>query len=66
MIYESSKDYGTGIILLLFEGEEPTLKEIDAYTQQNYGMTGWASIELPSEFKGMKNPGTITVSPMKP
>ena len=63
MIYESSKDYGTGVISMHFDGESPTLPEIDEYLSENYGtgICGEVEIEMPSTFRGQQNPGVVTV-----
>lgn len=63
MIYESSKDYGTGIVTILFDNEIPTRTEINAHTRRHYGMTGKFEIVPPSNFRGTENPGVITVQP---
>lgn len=65
MIYESSKDYGTGTILLLFDGDSPSQTEIDEYLTRNYGIgvTGAVDVEPPSVFRGFKNLGTVTIKP---
>ena len=64
MILESSKDYATGTVTITFDNPIPTRSEINAYTQQNYGMTGTFEIQPPSNFKGMENPGVIKVQPV--
>lgn len=63
MIYESSKDYGTGVISMHFDGDSPSLPEIDDYLVANYGtgICGDVEIEMPSTFRGFKNPGIVTV-----
>lgn len=63
MIYESSKDYGTGIITLIFDDYIPTRTEINAYTTENFGITGKFEITPPSTFRRMENPGAIIVQP---
>lgn len=63
MILESSRDVSTGLILLIFEGDTPTQQQIDDYTYAHHGVTGKADIEPTSECKGLKNPGTIRVTP---
>ena len=65
MIYESSKDYGTGVISMHFDGDTPTQTEIDQYLTENYGIgiSGTVEIEYPSTFRGLQNPGVITVHP---
>lgn len=66
MIYESSKDYATGRVLILWGEEPPTVKEIESYVKTNYGIVaGEIHIDKPSMFRGMMNPGTITVVPNK-
>ena len=37
MIYESSKDYGTGVITMIFEGKVPDYAEVNEYCYVNYG-----------------------------
>lgn len=65
MIYESSKDYGTGMITMHFDEDSPTLTEIDDYLTENYniGVTGTVEVEQPSMFHGYFNPGVIKVCP---
>jgi hypothetical protein len=63
MIYESSREYGTMVITLLFDGDPPSKEEIDNYTRENYGETGEAFITPPSRYYGMDNPGVIIVIP---
>ena len=64
MILESSKDYGTGTITIIFGNPIPIRSEVNAYTQENYGMTGAFEIHPPSNFRGMENPGVIKVQPI--
>jgi len=64
MIYESSRDHGTGTITLLFDGDRPSLSEIDEYLSNNYGMgvCGLVEVDQPNTFRGMLNPGTVTIT----
>lgn len=62
MIYESSKDYGTGRVLILWGEEPPTVGEIEDYVKTNYGMVGAeVRIDKPTMFRGIMNLGTATV-----
>ena len=63
MITESSMDYGTGIVTMLFEGERPSYDAVREYCDKNYGFKpfGFTST-MPNEYKGLLNPGTITCS----
>ena len=58
MIYEASKDYGTGTITMIGDGNTPECDAWD-YVRENYGThSGDGLIEhtSPSEYCGMKNP----------
>jgi len=65
MIYESTKDYLTGKVLLIYDGEEPTLEEIHDYCQRNYGFTPDSiDINQPDEgYGGHPNPGRVYCHP---
>lgn len=65
MIHESSHDYGTGVIILHFDGELPSLSEINDYLISNHGrgIGGTVEIEQPSNYRGFLNPGTVTIHP---
>lgn len=62
-IYDSSKDNGTGIVLMLWDGDRPSNEEFLDYAMENYGVTGSLVIEDPETFKGYQNAGTATVTP---
>ena len=66
MIYESSKDYGTGEILMIHDGET-TVQEACDYIQRNYSQDVNEGDQLQftdaSECYGMTNPATINFSP---
>ncbi|MCL4722891.1 MAG: hypothetical protein KJZ90_01250 [Rhodocyclaceae bacterium] len=62
-IYESSKDYGTGVVLILWDGDKPSDEEFLKYARDKYGVDGALCVEPPTEFHGMTNPGTATVTP---
>lgn len=66
MIYESSKDYGTGDILMLHDGET-TVQEACDYLQRNHSQEVNEGDQLhftdASEYHGVKNPATIEFSP---
>ncbi len=62
-ICESSKDYGTGGVLMLWDGERPSNVEFLEYAKKNYGVTGKLSVTSPSEFRGLKNLGSAEVQP---
>ena len=62
MIYESSKDYGTGRVLILWGEEPPTVAEIESYVKANYGIVGGKiHIDKPTMFRGMMNLGTARI-----
>lgn len=66
MIYESSKDYGTGEILMIHDGET-AVQEVCDYLQRNYSQEVNKGDELQftdaSECLGMTNPAMINFSP---
>ena len=62
-IYESSKDYGTGQVLILWDGDKPSNEEFMDHAQELYGVTGRLEVEAPTKFRGMMNHGTATVTP---
>lgn len=62
-IYESSKDYATGEVLMLWDGDRPSNEEFIEYAKENHGVAGKLVIEDPTTFKGFQNPGTATVTP---
>lgn len=62
MIYEASKDYGTGAITMIGDGNTPERDAWD-YVRDHYGMhPGDGSLEHTpeSEYCGMKNPEVWT------
>lgn len=63
MITDSSKDYFTGKIFMIFEGSIPTYEEVNEYCHTNYGFRPNFdyNIEPESYFKGYPIPGTVTV-----
>lgn len=64
MIYESSKDHGTGEILMIFVGRTPTEKEVREYAQKHYGVSeGEISISEQSVCRGLINPGSALLKP---
>jgi len=62
-IIDSTKDYGTGVVLMLWDGEVPTRDEFLAFAFDQYGVVGKLEINQPSDHKGGRNPGTATVTP---
>jgi len=66
MIHESSKDYGTGEILMIHDGETTT-QEVCDYLQRNHSQEVNTGDKLhftnASEYCGMENPATINFSP---
>lgn len=62
-ICESSRDYGTGGVLILWDGEQPSEDEFREHALSLYGVTGQLQVDEQSEFRGMLNPGTATVLP---
>ncbi len=65
MITESSRDFNNRTVLILFEGETPSVEQIKEYVRQQYNTEPCYcrvnGIEQPSEFFGLKNPGTVSV-----
>ena len=67
-IYDSSKDYGSGQILILWDGNRPSDEEFLDHAKNNYGGNNkLLTVEEPTYFRGqvhgMKNPGTAVVVP---
>ena len=62
-IYDSSMDYGTKQVLILWDGDKPSDDEFHEHARELYGVVGRLYVEEPTEFRGMKNPGTATVTP---
>jgi hypothetical protein len=66
MIYESSKDYGTGKILIIHDGDTTTQDACD-YLQLNHSQDVNEGDQLcfikPSMHRGLINPATIVFSP---
>ena len=61
-IYDSSKDYGTNEVTIIFDGDIPSKEEIIQYCKKNYGfIPSSIDIDPPNNFRGMINPGTIKV-----
>lgn len=61
-IYESSKDYVTGKVLILWDGDRPTNDEFLEHATLVYGVKGsLIEVEEPTVFRGMENPGTAMV-----
>ena len=63
MITDSSKDYFTGKIFMIFEGSIPTYEEVNQYCLTNYGFRPNFDYEIEPEndFMGYINPGTVIV-----
>ena len=63
MITESSMDYGTGIVTMLFEGDRPSYDVVREYCDKNYGFKPFGfTVEMPSEHRGLFNPGVVITS----
>lgn len=63
MITESTMDYGTGIVTILFDGDRPSYDAVREYCNKNYGFKPFGfTVAMPSEYKGMVNPGVVTTS----
>ena len=65
MITDSSKDYLSGKVFIIFDGEEPTTEVVISYCEKNYGFTP-KSIFIEPEHEGpfgMTNPGTAICHP---
>lgn len=64
MIYDSSKDHFTGQIIIVWDNNRPTEREIQEYCHKNYGFipsTKDIIVEDPSESHGYRNPGIIYI-----
>lgn len=64
-IFESSKDYGTGTVLILWDGDKPSDDEFIEHARDMYGVTGILMVEDPTIHKGGANPGTATITSVK-
>jgi hypothetical protein len=62
-IYDSSRDYGTGQVLILWDGDKPSDEAFLEHARELYGVVGRLEVEEPTEVRGMQNPGTATVTP---
>ena len=65
MITDSSKDYGTGKVLITFDGDPPSVSEISEYCQRNYGFAPRSLLIFESDmgYGGYQNPGTVHAHP---
>ena len=64
MIYDSSKDYMTGTVTLVFDGVEPTVDQIYDYCRNNYGsQEGSFVVEPATAHGGYLNPGIVKCNP---
>lgn len=66
MIIESSKDYGTGTILMIGDGNTSEDEAVE-YVKKNYGVDaryGLMDHEPESEYGGFVNPETWTFTPI--
>ena len=64
MITDSSRNYLDSRILLIWEGERPTVNEVEDYMSRNYGSVENYEfvIEDPSEgYGGYTNPGKVYI-----
>ena len=58
---ESSKDYFTGDVTLLYTGDTPSEQEQQEYLRTNYsGTYTLADHSPPSVYNGLENPGILT------
>lgn len=62
-IFGATKDYGTGQVIMEWDGDRPTDEEFLAYAEEYYSTDGMLDVEEPSHFKGLYNPGIATVTP---
>lgn len=63
-IYESSKDYCTGVVLMFWDGDKPSDNEFFDHAKNEYGTAaGTLKIDYPTDFRGTRNPGTARVTP---
>ena len=62
-IFESSKNYVNGAVLILWDGDKPSDEEFLDHARSQYGTEGALSVDGPTEFRGMMNPGVATVTP---
>jgi hypothetical protein len=63
-IYDSSKDYCTGIVLILWDGDRPSNEEFLEHAKNEYDTEGFLYVEPPTNFRGLVNPGTAEVTPL--
>lgn len=64
MITESTRDYLSGIVFLMFESSVPSSDEINDYCKTNYGFVPARSeLDMPAEFRGYTNPGWVRCYP---
>jgi hypothetical protein len=64
VITDSSKDYFTGKILMIYDGDIPSYEEVNQYCFDNYGFRPNFdyTVEPPNEYRGYINHGTVIVS----
>ena len=65
MILGSSKDYGTGVVLIIWDGIRPSDDEFHAHAAEEYGTTGALEVYDPVHHRAGNNPGAATITPPK-
>ena len=66
MITESSRNYLSGIVFLMFETSEPSPAEITEYCEAHYGFVpARTDLDMPTEFHGYTNPGWVRCYPAR-
>ena len=70
MIYESTKDYSSGRVILVYDGADPSIEEIHSYCQRNYGfipssvvVNDQADADTDWSIMGIEEPGIIYCYP---
>ena len=65
MITGSSRDYGTGIVTIVYDQSEPSPDQVHDYCVDNYGFPpDEYTVDAPTEYRGLSNPGIITCRPV--
>ena len=61
MIIESTMDYGTGVVTIVYDNCEPTAHAVNSHCEHNYGFVPTEyTVDAPNDYKGLLNPGIIT------
>lgn len=67
MIYDSSIDQSTGVVLMAFDGAPPGQQDIVDYCQRHYGFVPGSFFVYPGRpsYSGFFHPGTVRCHPSK-